>query len=559
MKVKETIVECVRTYLDLPARLTPTEYAEKVIDFKYCVGANEERLNLELSPYLVDVIDAFDFSDAKKEITLIGVEQGGKSLSFTAGLLWAFKYKPCVSMIIYPSLDKAVTMNELKISPLLKAIPEYALELKRRDSTRVDCYNLSKFRSYFMGSGGEITSISAQVVICDEVDDIIEEQNSENKLNAMRKRLRSYDESLFCKVSTVRGQANSKIWREFVAGSQGYWHLRCVKCDTLSMRSADIYNMQFEKDEDGNHIPGTCRLICPVCGHKHVESDKSALNQRGAYVHKYPERQETNVSYHFGGLAVCFGSLTWDHIAEAQLRAGASGERTDQMYLDNSIRGVPWSPRKNTQKNVEVLKARCIPRDEYPNMRFVFMAVDTQNNGLFYIIRGVDNEFNTYLIEEGFVHDFNQLAELYKTEYCGLYCTMGIIDEGGHRLQEIKNFIAGNPGFYQYKGNPRIGVPWKISEESRRRILANPKHFQSELLYKIYNKPVNGQGDWHLHNDISQEYVDQLLDVRKTAKGSDSYDDWESATQNDHLFDCEKMFLVILEYFKAVTMKNRKQ
>lgn len=554
--MKDEIINCVRDFLAIPPYLTACEYGVNNIDFKFCISANQERLNLELSPYLVDAINAFDYTGERKEITVIGIEQAGKSLVFIAGLLWCFEYKPSVSLVLYPSLDKAVKMNDLKILPLLKAIPDYKDILKRRDATSIDSFKFPTFTSYFLGAGSEITSISASQIIVDELDDVLDTQGGESKLNAMRKRARSFDESLLVKVSTPRGGSNSKIWNEFLNSSQGWWHLRCQKCQELSIRSADIYHLQFERHDDGSLVANSCRLICPSCGRKHTENEKYLMNRQGAYIHKFPERISSNPGFHFGGLAVNFGAVDWNHIALSQIKAGSTGDYKDQLYLDNSIRALPFKARKHTDANLQVLKSHCISKDLYPEILFRFMGVDTQDNGLFYVIRGIDNQFNSYLLQQGFVHDFKQLSEVYTNEISGGYISMLIIDEGGHRLQEIKHFISAHKGTYQYKGNARIGVNWKVSEESRRRLLANPVHFKSELLYKIYNKTQNGFGDWFIYENIEQQYLDQILDIRAGKKGADSYENWES-TGNDHLFDCEKMLLVLLEYFKYLQVQKR--
>lgn len=98
----------------------------------------------------------------------------------------------------------------------------------------------------------------------------------------MKKRTRSYDNSIMFLVCTP-SEENGKIWKSFLNSSQGYWHLRCKNCGELTMRSCDIHNLQFESvyDEELRQysvIPDTIRLVCPKCGHEHIEDDKRWMN-----------------------------------------------------------------------------------------------------------------------------------------------------------------------------------------------------------------------------------------------------------------------------------------
>jgi len=83
-----------------------------------------------------------------------------------------------------------------------------------------------------------------------------------------------------CSPTTING----KIWEEFLKSSQGYFTLRCKGCGKLTMRSCDLHNLQFESDyheELRTYVvrKGSERLVCPVCHHEHVESDKAWMIQ----------------------------------------------------------------------------------------------------------------------------------------------------------------------------------------------------------------------------------------------------------------------------------------
>ena len=115
----------------------------------------------------------------------------------------------------------------------------------------------------------------------------------------------------------------------------------------MTLRSCDIHNLQFETEYNEDLklytvIPDSCRLICPKCGREHVEADRYNLITQGDYIHKFPELAKTFPTYQAGALCSMLNVHTWANIANAQLRAGKSGDLSDYISFDNSIRGLPY-------------------------------------------------------------------------------------------------------------------------------------------------------------------------------------------------------------------------
>ena len=93
------------------------------------------------------------------------------------------------------------------------------------------------------------------------------------------------------------------------------------------MKSCDIHNLQFESvyNEDLRLYqvkPGTCRLICPVCGFEHTDADRREIISRGEYVHTFPELKETFPTFQAGVLASLLNVHSFEAIAAIQLTAG---------------------------------------------------------------------------------------------------------------------------------------------------------------------------------------------------------------------------------------------
>lgn len=480
-------------------------------------------------------------------------EQTGKTSAWIIGLLWTFLHKPCLSLVVYPSLDLAVKINEDKLKPLMLDIPRLAAELANPRSKRVDCYNFSSLRSYFMGAGQPITSISAKVCVADEIDDWQEHEGQIASLEDLRKRGRSFAEAILFKVCTPRGSAEgSTIWAEFLRSSRGYWHLRCKGCGELTMRSCDIHNLQFKASEDGILEEGSCRLVCPTCGAQHEERCKRRMNLDGGYKHEQPELIAKHPGYQWGALASQLPALSWDTIAKAQLLAGRSGDYKDQLYFDNSIRGLPYHKRKAQDHEDKQLTRHCI---DYPaaDFRAIIAGIDTQDDGFFYVVRGFDIKRNSYLLAHGKAPTFNSLDDALDRPFLGHGLTLAIIDQGGHRAREVVRWVYSRKRTISYKGSTvYAGGRLKTMSEDPRGVIANPKIYQAELLYAIYGKEKStDEGNWFLPLDVSADYREQIIDMKpcKKKRNGNDFREWEGSG-NDHYFDAEKMVLVGLDYAK---------
>ena len=239
----------------------------------------------------------------------------------------------------------------------------------------------------FAGSGTKVMSKSCQFVLGDEVDQYQPPPNV-NQIKEMKKRTRSYDHSIVGLVCTPTKE-NGTIWKEYLAGSQGKWYLRCKGCGQLTMRSCDIKNLQFESDyiqKTKSRIvkPETIRLICPKCGYQHVEADKAWMNQNGGYIHKVPQRLETDPSFQLGALASQLPSMSWTKIATAQLESGKRNSRQVHITFDNSYRGLPYKQRVIQKDEVEKISQHFYrspsQKLKSENIQFVFGAVDSMGS-----------------------------------------------------------------------------------------------------------------------------------------------------------------------------------
>lgn len=545
----------VSDVFNVGAFVSPVEFAQS-LSFAHDVSARQDKIDLSLTPYLTPILESCDFKGkGHVEITIMAPEQTGKSLTWQVATLWSFVHAPCLSLIIYPSDDKAAEVNRGKLQPLMRSVPVLNAELDLPKTKARNRYNFSSFISYFQGAGERISAHPAQVRIADELDDWIENEGRADKLEDLRKRGRTFNDALLLKVSSPRS-SDSAISAEFERSSKGYWYLRCQKCNELSIRSCDIHCLQFESVERGDDwavVPGSERLKCPNCGHEHTEDSKREMNLQGAFIHEVPERTN-NLGFQWGALASQWASLSWGEIASAQLRAGKTARVQEQIYFDNSIRGLPFRPRRRRDEESQLTR-RCNPLPEGVELT-LFAGADVQDESIWYCVRGMDAKGNSWPVKHGQLKSLDELAE------ATAEVRNGIIDTMGHRTKEVTEWLKHNQKWIGYKGTPYQTVkPWQQSKESKRLILASAKYYQEQLLYYAYSAEPSEKGNWYILPDMSPEYLVQFCSMKPDKKTRDGnmYRNWKG-DGNDHLFDCEKMILVLFEMWeKHKKLKDKKQ
>ena len=184
--------------------IMPWDWAIQNIDFSNYKSAESIKFIPEKSMFLKDPINYWNFKDKKRELTLVAPEQTGKTLAWIMPYLWSYVYVQALSLVIYTSDEKAEKVNADKIIPLMQRIKRFADALLRPKSKTKDCYDILGNKSYFSGAGTPVTSISSQINIADEVDDWLKHEKQVSNLDELRKRARSFTESLLVKVCTPR-------------------------------------------------------------------------------------------------------------------------------------------------------------------------------------------------------------------------------------------------------------------------------------------------------------------------------------------------------------------
>ena len=350
-------------------------------------------------------------------------------------------------------------------------------------------------------------------------------------------------EFVVCSPTTENGH----VWQDFLKSSQGYYTLRCKGCGQLTIRSCDLHHLQFESDyNEGLRTylvkPGTERLVCPICGYQHVEADKAWMIQNGEYVHKIPELVKDRPGYQAGALASQLPALSWSEIANAQLEAGKTADISIQQNFDNSWRGLPYKPRKVSKDEITRLRDNHIwsVTPSLENVEMIFITVDTMDDFFSYAVFAWDVNDNLYMLENGETEYMElsdekrsqvnedlkaagkppaiSLEDVFGKDYLvkdgvGIKSTFMVIDQGGHRGDEVKYFTRKHRRVYMQKGTTMTALNWKLSDNQERLIITNEKYYKSTAIYYLYSQKNKESNFLWFNPGISEDTLAEIRDV----------------------------------------------
>ena len=563
----------------------PLGWVEKNINFARMKG-NSARGHLTLDPHQVKPFLAM-FKREIRKVVIIAPPQVGKSLIWQVYIVTRLShgggYK---GWVVYQDDTTAKYVNRDTMQPLMRSVPVLNKALNQPKSHNEESYNLDNAVMYYSSMMKELATFSVNDIIVSEVD---------RTLQTLEKRQEIF-ETVPQRVSRFEVKKESKIivetspsttvnvgWQNFKEGTCEWWHLRCLSCGGLIpshqidgvYKNGQLYGgLQWEVDEDDRIIEASLRLHCLECNHPHTVDQWQEMNERGDYV---AERFGLSTeSYQFGGLAG-FRSRTWLGIAKARRKLKHNNTYVQQLSFDNNHRGLPHQKRSKitTDKLVQTaLKHRALEKPYAEDIAIVLISADTQGTHWVYSVFAVDAWMNIWVEKIGRAQSRDELQEVWQEEYFGRKADMMIIDRGGHRKEDVMDFVNDNPGVIAYIGNSRkkhefiddedpllypTGKYWSWSDNEEHVVLANPEPYRLELLFKLYTGvEPSGENYLYLPGDLTEDgWEIEQITAMKPPKGYEDknidYAKWNAGTHDercDDVFDCLKMGLVLIDIAK---------
>ena len=256
--------------------------------------------------------------------------------------------------------------------------------------------------------------------------------------------------------------------------------------------------------------------------------------------------------------------MAWEKIAEKILECGKRSDVKAHYELDNSFKGLPYTPRTVSADDCRHLQEHFYRPDQLPpasEIELVFLVSDTQDDfsptGVFALdihdnlwLLSYANITHLWLAEADreslerstgekvqTVEDIlNGEIRIHETNIRPLF---HVLDWRGHRQKEILEYAAVHKNALLYAGaGQRQLEPFKSSQKRRRLFYVSAATYQKQLIWSLYRQR-NKEGDYlYLPEDLDGKFQSEIVAVQpdRTTKSGHLPENWKA--EHDQVHDC---------------------
>lgn len=271
------------------------------------------------------------------------------------------------------------------------------------------------------------------------------------------------------------------------------------------------------------------------------------------------------------------------------LKHGKTSDISIQQNFDNSWRGLPYKPRQITKDEITKLRDSHVwtlpPTLE--NVELVFITADVMDDFISYAVWAWDVNDSLYMIEDGKtqwleldevkrkqVNEDNKMQHLppaaslddildkdylKNADGVGIKPTLLLIDQGGHRAEEVKHFARMHKNVFMQKGTSMTSITWKFSDTQSKLILSAEKNWKATAIFYLYSQKNRNENYLWFSPSISEETLSEIRDVKpdETSKWGNDPSNWVSKTGKDHAFDLVKYAYLAKDFMLQSLSKTK--
>lgn len=583
----EILTQQMKSFFDIQEYKDIISFSLEDIDLSDDVSAPLQRIDLQNYPYMIEPLKACVIQpNVRKEVVIALCQQMGKTAIQNIAVLYNSAFNVLQAIVCYPNQQLANETSNTKFIPLFKKVPQFKQDIEKPFAIRSDRLKLSNALIYWQSAASKVVSRSCKMV-CGDQCAVWQPPPGVNNIEELKKRTRSFNECLQLFVSTPRYKSDT-FWTQFIKGSQGFYYLRCQNCGKLTMRSSDVFNLQFEtvyneELKQYTAVRGSERLICPACRFEHTENMREAMIKQGGYLHKFPEKIKTFPTFQAGVLASLLNVNSWSNIGESQLASGKSATLEDYISFDTSIRGLPYQQRDFNKQDEAALSKHYYKSEQLnkDDVEAVIIAADTQDTFSVYAVIALTKSNNYYVLDMGrlrymWLEDQERkiidaenkrngkapevtLSDLLDKQYCGLSPLCMLVDMRGHRSTEVKNFSRMRKNILLYGGTNLKYQKWKLSDNISKLFLCDARKYQAELLFMLYFQKQKETNYLFLPENISQQDVAEITSFQpdNEKRNGGELENYTPKDKVHDMFDTLKIGLACFQIASKIYRKDK--
>jgi phage terminase large subunit GpA-like protein len=557
-------------------RLTMSQWAEKYRVLSPEATANHGPWLNTMVPYLPEIMDAVS-DRTTQEIVVVSPSQAAKTELILNAIGYFIHQEPSPMLCVQPTVETAESFSKDRVAPMIRdcgALNALVAPARSRESN-----NTILSKSYAAGqldmTGANAPSGLAmrpkRVILLDERDRHPRSAGTEGDVKAIaRARTRSFQRRRkIVEVSSPTSAEESLIWPSYLEGTQEVYEVPCYDCGHWQTLHFD--RLKWQIDGAGKVDPVSVAYECAACEYRMPAREKGALLRAGRWTSTADARVPHKRSFHIHGLVAAFA--LWEEVAQEFVTANGQKDpamRAEMLraFFNTTLGELYRDQTAETVKSTVLARAKRydsaddlapitwhVPRDA----AILTAGVDLQHDRGEIVVRAWGVGETSWLVERAILRgDTSQpewwaRLEDFRTtrrwthERGALMAIRSLaIDAGdGTHSKAVYTYCASRLAFHVYaiKGssNPTAPmVPSKPTKVKPGRLYILGVHAIMDRLYRRLGMDEVGPGYLHLNQHADDDYVTQLLSMRRRIDEKTRKRKWEATPGvRNEVADCE--------------------
>lgn len=329
------------------SKLTGSEWADK---YRYVApGTTPEPGEWRTSrvPYLREPMDAA--TDRHTEIVVLCCSsQVGKSEALLNVMGYYIDQDPAPQLMLQPTLEAAENFSKERIDPTFRYSPGLVNKLEegkegrgtsRKSSTTIRMKHYAGGYLALVGANSPagLASRPIRVLLCDEIDRYSATKEGDPLKLALQRTTNFHNRKIMMvSTPTIKGASPIESW--YLRSDQRLYYVPCPHCGHEHVLT--WANVKWDKDEQGNVLPLTARMVCPKCGEVVRGAYKPDMTMLTAGRWKATNKESRIKGYHINSLYSPWVDLY--KLVEEFTEATKNRDKAGLMEFINLKLGEPW-------------------------------------------------------------------------------------------------------------------------------------------------------------------------------------------------------------------------
>lgn len=535
-----------------PELLTVTQWADKyrVLDEKTSAEPGQWKTNR--TPYLQEIMDAFNDPDIEEIIFCKPTQVGGTECLQNI-VAFIIAQDPSSTLIVYPTLELAESISKNRLQPMIELCEKTKERYTPDDSKMLEL----QFDGMYLvlagaNSAASLASRPIRYLLMDEIDKFPTFAGKEADPRSLaRERTKTFAHNKKIFQTSTPTRKIGPIWQEWInADDQREYFVPCPHCghyQTLMFKQI-IWPEKSTPDE----AKVTAYYECESCKGMINDSDKLEMLRSGEW-RSISKKGTRKTAFHLN--AIYSPWLRFGDVAYEFLKSKDFPELL--MNFVNSWLAEPWEQTEVKMDSDKILERQSeYEEGVVPNGTLLITAgVDVQRGHFYWTIRAWGTSMTSWNIAHGIAETWDEVEYImnlpYKDKNGSTYQVNLCAVDSGDQTDDVYDFCVINQEWaVPVKGSSKpllgrynISTIEKVDSKAygMRLYIVDGGQYKDMIAGRV--RRPNGLGSWMVFKGCDREYAEQLCSEEKVIekKGGREVEVWKPKSSHtaNHYLDAE--------------------